>query len=110
MAEPLAFTDSPLSTALPELMSRDAISFRALAARSRRIDDDGRGLTAGHLANLASGHDHPSRRALELLAACFDLEAQYFPEHRLAELREAIDERRVGFPAAYRTYERLTSG
>lgn len=110
MARSRALTDHPISTALPELMSRHAISYRALAQLSRRIDDDGKGLTAGHLANLASGRDHASRRALELLAACFDLEPRYFAEYRLAELREAIDERRVGFPAAYSTYEQLTSG
>jgi len=109
MAGSRALTDRPISAVLPELMSRDAISYRALAQLSRRIDNDGKGLTAGHLANLASGRDHASRRALELLAACFDLDPRYFAEYRLAELREAIDERRVGFPAAYSTYEQLTS-
>lgn len=37
------------------------------------------------------------------------LEAVTVAEYRLAELREAIDERRVGFPAAYSAYEQLTS-
>jgi transcriptional regulator with XRE-family HTH domain len=62
----------------------------------------------GHIANLASGHERPSRRALELIAHALELEPDYFAEYRLAELRDQLDERRVGFDAAYRRYRALT--
>jgi hypothetical protein len=68
-------------------------------ARRSRSTPAGVGLTHGHIANLASGHERPSRRALELRAAAFERQPGYFAEHRLAELREQLDERRVGFDA-----------
>jgi transcriptional regulator with XRE-family HTH domain len=89
-------------------MRAHAVTYRALAAKTRQIDPGGRGLTHGHIANLASGHERPSRRALKLLAAAFELQPGYFAEHRLAELREQLDERRIGFDAAYRRYRTLT--
>ena len=100
--------DRPITEELPALMRAHAITYRSLAATTQRIDPRGRGLTHGHIANLASGHERPSRRALTLLAAAFELEPGHFAEHRLAELREQLDERRVGFDAAYRRYRTLT--
>jgi transcriptional regulator with XRE-family HTH domain len=100
--------DRPITQELAALMHAHALTFRALAAKTQDIDPAGRGLTHGHIANLASGHERPSRRALELLAAAFELAPGYFAEHRLAELREQLDERRVGFDAAYRRYRALT--
>jgi transcriptional regulator with XRE-family HTH domain len=101
-------TDRPITEELPALMRARAVTYRALGVITREIDPAGRGLTHGHIANLVSGHERPSRRALELLAAAFDLQAGYFAEHRLAELREQLDECRVGFDAAYRRYRTLT--
>ena len=100
--------DRPITDELPALMRSRAVTYRALAAITRQVDPAGRGLTHGHIANLASGHERPSRRALELLAAAFALAPGHFAEHRLAELREQLDERRVGFDAAYRRYRALT--
>ncbi len=100
--------DRPITQELPALMRSRGVTYRALAVITRQIDPAGRGLTHGHIANLGSGHERPSRRALELLAAAFGLAPGYFAEHRLAELREQLDERRVGFDAAYRRYRTLT--
>lgn len=84
-------------------------SDRALAKRTREADPTRRGLSHGHIANLVGGTEHPSTRALQLLAVAFDLDPDYFPEHRLAQLRHSLDERRVGFSAAYERYLTLTA-
>ena len=89
-------------------MREHVISYRALAARTQLIDRNGNGLSYSHIANLAAGRDIPSRRALELLARAFELPVSYFAEYRLAELRRQLDERQVGFAAAYRTYQTLS--
>ena len=98
---------APLPETLRALMHEHAITYRALAARTQLIDRHGNGLSYSHIANLASGRDTPSRHALELLARAFELPASYFAEYRLAELRRQLDEREVGFAAAYRTYQTL---
>ena len=89
-------------------MSERQLSYRALSERTRAVDPAGYGLTHGHLANLIAGRARPSRRALELIAHAFALEPGHFAEYRLAELRDQLDERRVGFDAAYRRYCALT--
>jgi transcriptional regulator with XRE-family HTH domain len=89
-------------------MREHAITYRALAARTQLIDRHGNGLSYSHIANLASGRDTPSRHALELLARAFELPVSYFAEYRLAELRRQLDEREVGFAAAYRTYQTIS--
>jgi len=89
-------------------MRAQGISYRALAARTRLIDTTGNGLSHSHLVNLTAGRELPSRRALELLASAFELSPDYFAEYRLAELRRQLDERQVGFDAAYRTYRTLS--
>lgn len=106
MTSPLA--DAPITEVLPALMRDAGHSFRSLAARTREVDADGRGVTYSYLAGLAGGHEHPSIRALELLAAAFAVEPAYFAEYRLAELRRQLNEREVGFEAAYRRYSTLT--
>lgn len=100
--------DTPISEVLPALMRDDGSSFRSLAARTRKVDADGRGVTYSYLAGIAGGHEHPSIRALQLLAAAFAVEPAYFAEYRLAELRRQLSEREVGFEAAYRRYSTLT--
>jgi transcriptional regulator with XRE-family HTH domain len=92
---------------LPALMRERVISYRALAAQTRLLDHRGNGLSHSHLVNLAAGRELPSRRALELLASAFQLPVDYFAEYRLAELRRQLDERAVGFAAAYRTYQTI---
>jgi transcriptional regulator with XRE-family HTH domain len=98
----------PITETLPALMSAQGISYRALAAQTRLVDGGGNGLSHSHLVNLAAGRDLPTRRVLELFANAFGLPPTYFVEYRLAELRRQLDERQVGFDAAYRTYRTLS--
>ncbi|MGH2946557.1 MAG: helix-turn-helix domain-containing protein [Solirubrobacteraceae bacterium] len=105
---PLAPSDRPLAHTLAALMTERQLSYRALSERTRRVDPVGDRLTHGHLANLIAGRARPSPRALELIAHALDLEPAYFAEYRLAELRDQLDERRVGFDAALRRYRTLT--
>jgi transcriptional regulator with XRE-family HTH domain len=105
---PPAPSDRPLASALAALMTERRLSYRALSQRTRSADPAGTGLTHGHLANLIAGRARPSRRALELIARALELEPDHFAEYRLAELRDQLDERRVGFDAAYRRYHTLT--
>ena len=67
-------------------------------------DAEGRGVTCSYLCALTSGREYPSRRSLELIAASLKLEPRYFPEYRLAELRDQLDPIRAGFNAAWRHY------
>jgi transcriptional regulator with XRE-family HTH domain len=100
--------DAPLTETLPALMRERVISYRALAAQTRLLDHRGNGLSHSHLVNLAAGREIPSRRALELLASALELSPDDFAQYRLAELRRELDERRIGFDAAYRTYRTLS--
>jgi transcriptional regulator with XRE-family HTH domain len=100
--------DAPLTETLPALMREHGISYRALAARTRLLDTGGNGLSHSYLVSLTAGRELPSRRVLELLATAFERSPDYFAEYRLAELRRQLDERQVGFAAAYRTYQTLS--
>lgn len=100
-------SDRPLPAALRELMARAGLTFRALAAETRLHDPTGSGLTHGHLGQLAGGHQHPSQRALTLLAASLGVEPEFFVEYRLAQLRRALNEREVGYEEALRTLRRF---
>lgn len=104
---PRTLSEQPLPTALRELMADAGLSFRALSARTRRHDPTAGGLTHGHLGQLAGGHQHPSQRALQLIAASFDIDPEYFVEYRLARLRHDLDERAVGYEHALRTLQRF---
>lgn len=84
------------------------LTYRALASLTRERDPEGRGVTYAYLCGLASGREYPSRRALELIAACLELPPMHFAEYRLAELQGELDARRVGFQAAWRRYSELT--
>ncbi len=88
-------------------MADARLSFRALAAETRRTDPTGAGLTHGHLGQLAGGHQHPSQRALEVLAAAFGIAPEFFVEYRLARLRHALNERQVGYERALQTLQRF---
>jgi transcriptional regulator with XRE-family HTH domain len=100
-------TDEPITVALKPLMRERRLTFRALAELTRNHDPDGRGVTFAYLGALTSGREHPSRRSLELIAASLGLEPEYFPEYRLARLRDELNPKRAGFPAAWRRYLEL---
>jgi len=102
-------TDEPFPAALRVLMHDAGLSFRALAAETARHDLTGRGVTHGHLGQLACSHQHPSQRALELLAATFGVAPEYFLEYRLAQLRHALNEREVGYDRARDTLRRFAA-
>lgn len=105
--ETVTRTDEPFPAALRALMRDAGLTFRGLAAETRRLDSTGRGLTHGHLGQLAGSHQHPSQRALQLLAAALDIEPEYFLEYRLAQLRHALNEREVGYDRARDTLRRF---
>ena len=70
-------------------------------------DAGGRGVTYTYLCALTSGRKHPSRRSLEVIAAALDLDPGYSPQYRLAQLRDQLNPKRVGFHAAWRRYLEL---
>jgi transcriptional regulator with XRE-family HTH domain len=100
-------TDEPVTAALKPLMRARGLTFRGLADLTQAHDDDGRGVTFAYLCALTSGREYPSRRSLELIATSLGIEPDYFPEYRLAELRDELNGREVGFQAAWRRYLEL---
>jgi transcriptional regulator with XRE-family HTH domain len=74
-------SDEPFGDALRTLMEERDMSYRGLAEATRQLD--GRGMTHAHINMLANGHDKPSMRAMELIAAACDLQPAYFAEYRL---------------------------
>lgn len=100
-------TSDPITAALKPLMLDRGLTYRALATQTREQDPEGRGVTYAYLCGLTSGREYPSRRALELIAACLELDPSHFAEYRLAELHGQLDARRVGFAAAWRRYSEL---
>lgn len=104
-----ATTDEPFPDALRALMRDTQLTFRALAAETARRDPGTRGLSHGHLGQLAGGHQHPSQRAVELLAAALGVAPEYFLEYRLAQPRRALNEREVGYDRARETLRRFAA-
>src|SRR5664279_2715650 len=102
-------TDQPITVALKALMRPRRLTFRALADLTRTHDPDGHGITFAYLGGLTSGREHPSTRSLELIAASLGLEPDYFPEYRLAQLRDELNPKRAGFHAAWQRYLELAS-
>lgn len=102
-----AQTDEPITVALKPIMRDRRLTFRALAELTQSHDAGGRGVTYAYLCALTSGREYPSRRSLELIAASLGIEPAYFPEYRIAELRDQLDPRRAGFKAAWRRYRQL---
>jgi transcriptional regulator with XRE-family HTH domain len=100
-------TNEPITVALKPLMRERQLTFRALADLTHAHDADGRGVTYAYLCGLTSGREHPSRRSLELIAASLRLDPDYFPEYRLARLRDELNPKRAGFQAAWRRYLQL---
>jgi transcriptional regulator with XRE-family HTH domain len=100
-------TDQPITVALKALMPERRLTLWSRAEITRTHDPEGRGVTFAYLGGLTSGREHPSRRRLELIAASLNLEPGYFPEYRLAELRDELDPKRAGFQAAWQRYLEL---
>jgi transcriptional regulator with XRE-family HTH domain len=88
----------PFGEALRALMDAHGLTYRALAERIREVD--GKGITHAHINMLANGHDKPSMRAMELIAAACDVDPDYFAEYRLAVAMRELDPNEVGLEQA----------
>jgi hypothetical protein len=108
VADP-AETDAPITVALKPLMRERKLTFRSLAELTQHHDSTSRGVTYAHLCALTSGREYPSRRSLELIAASLGIQPRYFAEYRIAELRDQLNGREVGFHAAWQRYLELAS-
>jgi transcriptional regulator with XRE-family HTH domain len=91
-------SNSPFGEALRVLMEARRLSYRGLAERTRKVD--GRGMTHAHINMLAKGHDRPSMRAMELIAAACGIDPGYFAEYRLAQAMRELDPTEVGLDQA----------
>ncbi len=92
------FSNEPFGDALRALMAERGLSYRGLAEATRKLD--GRGMTHAHINMLANGHDKPSTRAMELIAAACEVEPDYFAEYRLAAAMRLLDPAEVGLEQA----------
>jgi transcriptional regulator with XRE-family HTH domain len=88
----------PFGEALRTLMDARSLTYRGLAEATRRLD--GKGITHAHINMLANGHDKPSMRAMELIAAACDIDPDYFAEYRLAAAMRELDPSEVGLEQA----------
>lgn len=98
----------PAPVALRRLFDVHNATLRGVAARTREIDETGKGINYTYISGLMSGREKPSPRALELLAAAFDLDPEFFIEYRMGKLRGELDPRIVGFDAAVERFVALT--
>ena len=88
----------PFGEALRTLMDERSLTFRGLAEATRKLD--GKGITHAHINMLANGHDKPSMRAMELIAAACRIDPDYFAEYRLAAAMRELDPAEVGLEQA----------
>ena len=88
----------PFGEALRILMESRSLTYRGLAEATRKLD--GKGITHAHINMLANGHDKPSMRAMELIAAACEIEPDYFAEYRLAAAMRELDPAEVGLEQA----------
>ena len=79
-------------------MDERALTYRGLAEATRKLD--GKGITHAHINMLANGHDKPSMRAMELIAAACEIDPDYFAEYRLAAAMRELDPSEVGLERA----------
>jgi transcriptional regulator with XRE-family HTH domain len=79
-------------------MDERSLTYRGLAETTRKLD--GKGITHAHINMLANGHDKPSMRAMELIAAACDIDPDYFAEYRLAAAMRELDPTEVGLEQA----------
>lgn len=82
------------------------LSYRALSARTKELDPEGRGLSTAYLVQLFNGNEDPIPRAIRLIAAALALEPDDFLEYRLHLARAWLDER-IDFERAAETYDSL---
>lgn len=94
--------------ALRRLFDDHKATLRGVAARTREIDETGKGINYTYISGLLSGREKPSPRSLELLAGAFDLDPEFFIEYRMGKLRGELDPRVVGFDAAVQRFLALT--
>jgi transcriptional regulator with XRE-family HTH domain len=88
----------PFGESLRALMDERSLTYRGLAEATRKLD--GKGITHAHINMLANGHDKPSMRAMELIAAACEVEPDYFAEYRLAMAMRELDPAEVGLERA----------
>lgn len=88
----------PFGQALRTLLDERGLSYRGLAEAIRRLD--AKGFSHAHLNMLANGHDKPSMRAMELIAAACSVSPDYFAEYRLATAMRELDPEVVGLEQA----------
>jgi len=88
-------------------MDERRLSYRSLAALTREVDSERRGVSYAYLAALVAGREYPSRRAMQLIAASLEIDVDRFAEYRIAELRDQLNGREVGFQAAWQRYLEL---
>jgi transcriptional regulator with XRE-family HTH domain len=88
----------PFGESLRVLMDERSLTYRGLAEETRKLD--GKGITHAHINMLANGHDKPSMRAMELIAAACEIEPDYFAEYRLAAAMRELDPAEVGLEQA----------
>ena len=93
-----ATSNKRFGEALRQLMKARGLSYRSLAAATRELD--GKGVTHAHINMLANGHDKPSMRAMELIAAACGVDPDYFAEYRLAAAMRELDPAEVGLEQA----------
>ena len=86
-------TGRALVDVLRQAMAERNVTFRALSARTRELDDRGRGLSDGYLVTLAKGRQRASLDALQLISEALDFDAWDVREYRLAYYRKLLDER-----------------
>jgi transcriptional regulator with XRE-family HTH domain len=79
-------------------MDERSLTYRGLAEATRKLD--GKGITHAHINMLANGHDKPSMRAMELIAAACEIDPDYFAEYRLAAAMRELDPSEVGLEQA----------
>ncbi len=79
-------------------MQDGGFTYRGLADAIGEIDS--RGMTHAHINMLANGHDKPSMRAMELIAAAGGVDPDYFAEYRLAAAMRELDPSEVGLEQA----------
>jgi transcriptional regulator with XRE-family HTH domain len=88
----------PFGESLRSLMDERSLTYRGLAEATRKLD--GKGITHAHINMLANGHDKPSMRAMELIAAACGVDPDYFAEYRLAAAMRELDPAEVGLEQA----------
>lgn len=100
----------PVTVVLRELLDAQALTLRAVASRTREVDESGKGINHTYISSVLSGRERPSPRSLELIAGVLELEPEFFAEYRMWKLRRELDPAVVGFDSAVQRFQELTDG